>query len=146
MPELIKSTPRLKAVPMGSNPDLMIGVGEKGGVSIYGLQRFPVTLFQDQWLQLLDEEVIAELVGFIETNKAILSSGREAVAKGKPDEGYTVNAGDVAIVAAEAERLTAAGDVKGAIKYNTIKAVAELNKFKVSPEHMLEIMTLKARK
>jgi hypothetical protein len=29
-------------------------VSEKGGVSIYGLGRFPVTLYQEQWLKLLD--------------------------------------------------------------------------------------------
>jgi hypothetical protein len=29
-------------------------VSEKGGVSVYGLGRFPVTLYQEQWLKLLD--------------------------------------------------------------------------------------------
>jgi hypothetical protein len=29
-------------------------VSEKGGVSIYGLGRFPVTLYQEQWVKLLD--------------------------------------------------------------------------------------------
>lgn len=29
-------------------------VSEKGGVSIYGLGRFPVTLYQEQWAKLLD--------------------------------------------------------------------------------------------
>ena len=29
-------------------------VSDKGGVSIYGLGRFPVTLYQEQWLKLLD--------------------------------------------------------------------------------------------
>ena len=29
-------------------------VGEKGGVSVYGLGRFPVTLYQEQWHKLLD--------------------------------------------------------------------------------------------
>ena len=28
-------------------------VSEKGGVSVYGLGRFPVTLYQEQWLKLL---------------------------------------------------------------------------------------------
>jgi hypothetical protein len=31
-----------------------IKVSEKGGVSVYGLGRFPVTLYQEQWLKLLD--------------------------------------------------------------------------------------------
>lgn len=29
-------------------------VSDKGGVSVYGLGRFPVTLYQEQWLNLLD--------------------------------------------------------------------------------------------
>jgi hypothetical protein len=29
-------------------------VSEKGGVSVYGLGRFPVTLYQEQWLKLLE--------------------------------------------------------------------------------------------
>ena len=31
-------------------------VSEKGGLSVYGLGRFPVTLYQEQWLKLLDLE------------------------------------------------------------------------------------------
>ncbi len=36
-------------------------VSEKGAVSVYGLGRFPVTLYQEQWLKLLDigEEIRA---------------------------------------------------------------------------------------
>jgi hypothetical protein len=29
-------------------------VSEKGGVSVYGLGRFPVTLYKEQWTRLLD--------------------------------------------------------------------------------------------
>lgn len=29
-------------------------VSEKGGLSVYGLGRFPVTLYQEQWIKLLD--------------------------------------------------------------------------------------------
>lgn len=31
-----------------------IKVSEKGGVSIYGISKFPVTLYKEQWLALLD--------------------------------------------------------------------------------------------
>ena len=31
-------------------------VGEKRGVSVYGLGRFPVTLYYEQWIRLLDAE------------------------------------------------------------------------------------------
>ena len=30
-------------------------VSPKGGVSVYGLGRFPVTLYQEQWLKLLEK-------------------------------------------------------------------------------------------
>jgi hypothetical protein len=42
-------------------------VGEKGGVSVYGLGRFPVTLYYEQWIRLLD--VANDLRGFLEENK-----------------------------------------------------------------------------
>lgn len=45
-------------------------VGEKGGVSVYGLGRFPVTLYYEQWIRLLDAE--KELRGFLEVNKSRL--------------------------------------------------------------------------
>jgi hypothetical protein len=45
-------------------------VGEKGGVSVYGLGRFPVTLYYEQWIRLLD--VAGELREFLETNKSKL--------------------------------------------------------------------------
>ncbi|MGH9775652.1 MAG: hypothetical protein ACRD50_11970 [Candidatus Acidiferrales bacterium] len=43
-------------------------VGEKGGVSVYGLGRFPVTLYYEQWIRLLD--VSEKLRSFLEENKA----------------------------------------------------------------------------
>jgi hypothetical protein len=43
-------------------------VGEKGGVSVYGLGRFPVTLYYEQWIRLLDTS--KELREFLEENKA----------------------------------------------------------------------------
>ena len=42
-------------------------VGEKGGVSVYGLGRFPVTLYYEQWIRLLD--VSKDLREFLEENK-----------------------------------------------------------------------------
>jgi hypothetical protein len=33
---------------------ISIKVSEKGGVSVYGLGRFPVTLYKEQWIKLLD--------------------------------------------------------------------------------------------
>jgi hypothetical protein len=45
-------------------------VSEKGGVSIYGLGRFPVTLYYEQWKRLLD--VSDKLAEFLEENKTKL--------------------------------------------------------------------------
>ena len=45
-------------------------VGEKGGVSVYGLGRFPVTLYYEQWIRLLD--AAGDLRAFLEENKSKL--------------------------------------------------------------------------
>jgi len=45
-------------------------VGDKGGVSVYGLGRFPVTLYYEQWIKLLDAK--EDLVAFLEANKSRL--------------------------------------------------------------------------
>ncbi len=45
-------------------------VSEKGGVSIYGLGRFPVTLYQEQWLKLLD--LADDIRAFIRENEGQL--------------------------------------------------------------------------
>jgi hypothetical protein len=45
-------------------------VGEKGGVSVYGLGRFPVTLYYEQWVRLL--AAAGELRAFLEENKSKL--------------------------------------------------------------------------
>jgi len=45
-------------------------VGEKGGVSIYGLGRFPVALYYEQWIRLLDSG--DKLREFLEENKSKL--------------------------------------------------------------------------
>jgi hypothetical protein len=48
--------------------NLEFRVGEKGGVSVYGLGRFPVTLYYEQWTRLLD--AVPQLHTFLEENKA----------------------------------------------------------------------------
>ena len=45
-------------------------VSEKGGVSVYGLGRFPVTLYYEQWHRLLT--AAEELSKFLEDNKSKL--------------------------------------------------------------------------
>lgn len=50
--------------------ELTFKVGEKGGVSLYGLGRFPVTLYYEQWRRLL--AAAPELSDFLEANKSKL--------------------------------------------------------------------------
>jgi len=45
-------------------------VSEKGAVSVYGLGRFPVTLYQEQWTKLLD--VADDIRAFIRENEGRL--------------------------------------------------------------------------
>jgi hypothetical protein len=45
-------------------------VSDKGGVSVYGLGRFPVTLYYEQWMKLLDKA--QDLRDFLEENKSAL--------------------------------------------------------------------------
>ena len=45
---------------------LRLKVGEKGGLSLYGLGRFPVTLYKEQWTRLLDHA--EEIKTFLKEN------------------------------------------------------------------------------
>jgi hypothetical protein len=47
-------------------------VSEKGGVSVYGLGRFPVTLYKEQWAKLLD--MSDEIRAFIRENEPKLKA------------------------------------------------------------------------
>jgi len=47
-------------------------VSEKGGVSVYGLGRFPVTLYKEQWAKLLD--LSDQIKAFIAENEPRLKS------------------------------------------------------------------------
>ena len=50
-------------------------VSEKGAVSVYGLGRFPVTLYQEQWTKLL--ALADDIKSFIEENKSKLKAKGE---------------------------------------------------------------------
>jgi hypothetical protein len=51
---------------------MTLKVSEKGGVSVYGLGRFPVTLYKEQWTKLLD--MADEIRAFIRDNDASLKA------------------------------------------------------------------------
>ncbi len=55
---------------------LNLKVSQKGAVSLYGMGRFPVTLYQEQWLKVLDFG--EEIRKFIEENKGSLKAKGEA--------------------------------------------------------------------
>jgi hypothetical protein len=47
-------------------------VSEKGAVSVYGMGRFPVTLYANQWQTLFDRA--SEISSFIDANKRLLKT------------------------------------------------------------------------
>jgi len=57
------------------NTSVSMKVSEKGAVSVYGLGRFPVTLYQEQWTKLL--ALAEEIKTFIEENKSKLKAKGE---------------------------------------------------------------------
>jgi hypothetical protein len=58
---------RLKQRPAGS-----LRVSQKGAVSLYGLGRFPVTLYKEQWSRLLD--MADEIRAFIREHEGELKT------------------------------------------------------------------------
>ena len=51
---------------------LSLKVSEKGGVSLYGVGRFPVTLYKEQWRRVLG--MAAEIETFIQENDSLLKT------------------------------------------------------------------------
>lgn len=68
----------LKALPRAPRA-LTLRVSAKGAVSVYGMGRFPVTLYRSQWEQLIG--IVPELQAFIAANASSLA------VKGATDEG-----------------------------------------------------------
>ncbi len=58
-----------EALKQGKPPrgTLSMKVSEKGALSVYGMGRFPVTLYKEQWLKLLD--ISDEIRQFIQDNE-----------------------------------------------------------------------------
>jgi hypothetical protein len=83
LPEAIMSEEALKAelerlrnenaaLKKGAATGISMKVSEKGALSIYGMGRFPVTLYKEQWLKLLD--MSDQIRGFIAANDAQLKT------------------------------------------------------------------------
>ena len=52
--------------------EISFKVSQKGAVSVYGMGRFPVTLYKEQWTRLLGKK--EDLLAFIEENDADLKT------------------------------------------------------------------------
>ena len=61
---------------------LSLKVSEKGALSVYGLGRFPVTLYKEQWTKLLD--MADDLRAFLKANDAQLKTKEAAAPKDAP--------------------------------------------------------------
>ena len=68
--ELEKLKAENAALKTRTSRGISMKVSEKGGVSIYGLGRFPVTLYLEQWTKLLD--MADDIRGFIKENEGKL--------------------------------------------------------------------------
>jgi hypothetical protein len=60
------------ALKKGASTGIRMKVSEKGAVSIYGMGRFPVTLYKEQWLRLLG--MADEIRSFIDENESRLKA------------------------------------------------------------------------
>jgi len=60
------------ALKKGASDGIRMKVSEKGAVSVYGMGRFPVTLYKEQWLKLLS--MSDEIRAFIAENEAQLKA------------------------------------------------------------------------
>ena len=58
------------ALKKGASSGIRLKVSEKGAVSVYGMGRFPVTLYKEQWLKLLDRS--GDIRAFLAANKGQL--------------------------------------------------------------------------
>ena len=56
----------------GAATGIIMKVSEKGGLSVYGMGRFPITLYKEQWLKLMD--MSDAIRSFIEANVAALKT------------------------------------------------------------------------
>lgn len=72
MEEIIRNLQaKVEANRIASQRKLTLKVTEKGGLSMYGLGRFPVSLYRGQWEKLLAEK--DAVLAFIEANKDALT-------------------------------------------------------------------------
>jgi hypothetical protein len=60
------------ALKKGAATGITMKVSEKGGLSVYGMGRFPITLYKEQWLKLKD--MSDAMRAFIAANDSLLKT------------------------------------------------------------------------
>ena len=60
------------ALKKGAASGITMKVSEKGGLSVYGMGRFPITLYKEQWLKLMD--MSDAMRAFIAANDSVLTT------------------------------------------------------------------------
>ena len=70
--ELARLRAENERLKQGGRGKLAMKVSEKGALSVYGMGRFPVTLYKEQWLRLLS--MAEEIKVFIEANQDSLKT------------------------------------------------------------------------
>lgn len=70
--ELEKLRSENAALKKSSSKGVSMKVSEKGGLSVYGLGRFPITLYKEQWTKLLD--LSEEIRAFIKSHDSELKT------------------------------------------------------------------------
>ncbi len=61
---------------------IYLKVSDKGGVSLYGLGRFPTTLYVEQWEKILD--MAPEIKQFLDANRSSLKTKEQGAGSGSP--------------------------------------------------------------
>ncbi len=70
--ELARLRAENEALKKSGRSKLAMKVSEKGALSVYGMGRFPVTLYKEQWIKLLD--MGDDIRAFIEANNDALKA------------------------------------------------------------------------
>ena len=68
--ELAKLKAENEALKKAGSRGISLKVSQKGAVSLYGMGRFPVTLYKEQWLKILDMSDVIR--AFIADNNSAL--------------------------------------------------------------------------
>ncbi len=70
--EVAKLKAEMESLKARTSKGISLKVSEKGAVSVYGMGRFPVTLYKEQWLKLLDMN--EDIRRFIQENDSKLKA------------------------------------------------------------------------